>query len=166
MNIDSLLSWVGITSGMTQDVIVVVSAVVLSLVYGAFAGKYRLMAALASIYISFSLINVVPEKIFDSYEMEILSFFILFVGLTTFNKSFFNFSFNGIGTGFLWRVFLMSFLQVVLILSIVASMAPKGVALEYVSKNIYNYLVSGWAQFCWMVAPLAYIFFARKRMGR
>jgi len=66
----------------------------------------------------------------------------------------------------LWRVFAMSFLEVVFLISIVLSIVTKKMALEYISPTAFNYLASENARLAWMIIPLAFMFFIHKRLNR
>jgi len=79
------------------------------------------------------------------------------------NKRFFDLSFSGAGSSFLWRVFVISFMEISLILSIVLTIMPKKEALNFISGTAYGYLVSGWAPLIWVVLPLAFMFMVYKR---
>jgi len=53
-----------------------------------------------------------------------------------------------------------------LVLSIIFSVVPKKVALDYISLGAYGYLTAGWMPTIWMALPLAYMFFVYKRFNR
>ena len=164
MNVTLLFSNLGLSSKSSQDIMLVLFVALVSFVYGMLIGKYRLMTVLINTYVSFAIISVVPHKIFPDYTMELLAFFIILILLTVFNKRFFDLSFTGSGSSFLWRVFSMSFLQIVLLLSITFSITPKKVALTYVSSTAYAYLTKGWSPLVWMALPLVYMYFIYKKV--
>lgn len=163
MNFNLLLSKIGISYQLTQDITLLVFIVLASFAYGTFIGRYKLMTVLINIYISFAVINVIPVNLLGKDTSILLVFFVLLVGLTLASRRFFDISFSGSGTGFLWRVFSMSFLQVGLILSIAFSVIPRKVALVYISSAAHQYLASEWAKFIWMTAPLVYMFLLYRR---
>ncbi|MFZ5982534.1 MAG: hypothetical protein ACOYS2_03125, partial [Patescibacteria group bacterium] len=88
------------------------------------------------------------------------------VALTVFGKELFDIYISGSGTGFLWRVFVMSFLEVVLIFSVVFSFLPRKTALEWISGDALNYLAGDWFRFVWAVAPLLFLFVIHKKINR
>ncbi len=124
------------------------------------------MTVLINIYVSFAIVSVIPKDFIEDYSYMMAAFFGLLIVLTVANRRFFDLSFSGSGSGFMWRVFSMSFLQIVLILSIIFSILPRKVALTYISSVAYEYLASGWAALLWMALPLAYMIFIYKRAGR
>lgn len=163
MNITQIFSNLGVPQAMVQDVMLVVFIAFLSFVYGMLVGRYRLIPALINIYASFAIASVVPESFLPDYMSKLVLFLALWAGLTVFSRKFFDVPFYGAGSSFLWRVFSMSFLQDILLLSIIFSIVPKTEALGYISPNAYKYLVEGWAPFIWMALPLVYLIFIYKR---
>jgi len=158
MNLNLLLGKLGISTQLTQDISLIIVILLLSFIYGMLLGKHKLMSVLVNIYVSFAVVSVIPEKIFKAENQKVLAFIILLVILTFISRKIFDISFASGGSALVWRVFVVSFLQVALVLSIVLSFISKKEALVYVSANAYNYLVFGWAPFFWMIIPLVVMF--------
>jgi len=151
---------------MTQDVTLLLALVLVSFVFGMFVGRSRLVTVLINIYVSFAILTVIPRTYLTDYNSAILVFFVLLVLLTIFGKKIFEISISGSGSDFLWRVFGVSFLEVILMTSIMISLMPKKAALVYVSKTAYDYLAGPNFQFLWMVAPILGILFIHKKLNR
>jgi hypothetical protein len=158
MNITLLLSKIGLSSNLSQDVVLILFIALVSFIFGMVLGKHKLMSVLVNVYVSFAVIAVVPKEIFTQADQKVLAFIVLLAILTVISRKIFDISFASGGSAFMWRVFVVSFLQVALILSIVLSLIPKKEALTYVSNNAYNYLVVGWAPLFWMLIPLVCMF--------
>jgi len=163
MNITLLLSKLGLSPNLSQDVTLIFFIAFVSFIYGMVLGKYRVMNILINIYISFALIQVAPEGLLKNGQAKMIAFFILLVLLTIVSKRFYDIYFSGAGSSFLCKIFVVSFLQIILILSIIFSILPKGDALAYVSSSAYGYLVSGYFPLFWMAFPLIFLFFLCKR---
>ena len=166
MNLNAIFSQLGISASMTQDVILLLVIILVSFVFGMFVGRSRLVTVLINTYVSFAILMVIPKTYLTDYNTSLLIFFALLVLLTIFGKKIFEISISGSGPDFLWRVFGVSFLEIMLLTSITLSMMPKKEALVYVSKTAYGYLASPNAQFLWMVVPLVGIFFIHKKLNR
>ena len=166
MNFNSIFSQIGVPASMAQDVMFLLVIALVSFIFGMLIGKHRLITVLINIYASFAILKVVPGGYLTTYSAVLLFFFAVLVALTILGKSLFEISISGSGSGFLWRVFMVSFLEVALLASITLSIMPKKEALLYVSKTVYGYMVLPNAQFLWMVAPLAALFIIHKRLGR
>jgi len=166
MNLNLLFSKLGVSQSLAQDFTLLLVVTLLSFVFGMFIGRYKLITILINIYVAFALISVVPGKLFDDYTLKITAFFVVVLALTIVSKRLFEIYISGSGSGFLWRVFVMSFFEVLMLLSISLSIIPKKVALGYVSASSYDYIASDMALLVWMVAPLVFMFMIHKRLNR
>lgn len=166
MNLTLLLSKIGLSANMSQDITLLLVVVFVSFIFGMFIGRYKLISILINIYVSCAIINAVPEKYLTDYSYKLIGFFALVIILTLFGKKLFEIHISGAGSGFLWRVFAMSFLEVVLLISITLTLIPQKIALTYVSRFSYNYLASENAHLFWLVFPLAFMVFIHKRLNR
>jgi len=166
MNFSLLISKVGLPSSMAQDVMLLLVIMFVSFIFGMFIGRYKLITILINIYVAFALINVIPGKILDDYTLKLIAFLAAVVVLTIISKRLFEIYISGSGSGFLWRGFAMSFLEVIMLLSITLSLVPKKVALGYLSSSSYNYIASDMARLVWMLVPLAFMFMIHKRLNR
>jgi len=166
MNFSLFLSKLGLSQKLSQDVTLILIIALISFIYGMLLGKYKIMTVLINLYVSFALISAIPGEFLMDYNSKLLIFFALVAGLTLVSKRFFDLSMSGSGSYFILRVFFMSFLQVALTLSIIFSIVPKKIALEYVSPDAFGYLAVGWMPAVWMALPLVYMFFVYKRFNR
>lgn len=166
MNPITLLSNLGVPTNMMQDIILLLFVVLVSFVYGMLLGRHKLMTVLINIYAAFAVVSVAPKMALPDYNAQIIAFLAIMVLMMILDKRFFDISISGAGTGFLFRVFSMSFLEIVLVLSIIFSFMPAKVALGYISGDAYTYLVTDWAPLVWMALPLVYMFFMYRKMHR
>jgi hypothetical protein len=163
MDLGALLLKIGISQQLTQDVSLVLIILLASFLFGMLIGRNRIMAVLISTYVSFALLSAVPGDFWPNFSYKFFTFLGILAILTLANKRFLDVYFSGTGSSFLWKIFFMSFLEIILVLSIGLSFLPAKEALGYVSANAYSYLVPGWSRVFWMVAPLIFMFFFGKR---
>lgn len=166
MNLNLLLSKLGLPISLAQDVTLLLAIVLISFIFGMFIGRYKLITILINIYVSVAILSVIPSSYLSNYTQELLVFFALLIALTLSSKRLFEIYISGSGSGFLWRVFAMSFLEVIFLLSLVFSIMPQKIALTYISASSYSYLASENARLIWMVVPLAFMIFIHKRLNR
>lgn len=166
MDFNLIFSSIGISANLMQDIIFLAIIVLISFVFGMFIGRYRLVTVLINIYISLALLEAVPKNYLLSYSYNLLFFFVLLISLTLAGKKLFEIHISGAGSGFLWRVFMTSFLEVMLLTSVTLTLLPKKIALSYVSRAIYYYLTSPIAYFFWLVVPLVFIIMIHKKLRR
>jgi len=163
MNLTTILSEIGLDASLTQDVTLLIVIILASFLFAIFIGKSRLAAVLVGSYISFALVTVTPESYLSGNEYKLLAYLVIVVALTIWGKKMIDISIGGIGSGFMWKIFVMSFLEVVMILSVILSLVSKKEALQYISLSSYGYLINDPMKLIWMAAPLAFLFFVQKK---
>ena len=166
MNLDSLLSSFGLPEDLVQDVSLLLVIVLASFVFGMFIGRYKLITVLINIYVAVAVVSAIPEKFLQNYIQELVAFSGIVVVLTLISKRLFEIYISGSGSGFLWRIFVMSFLEVLFLSSIILSIIPEKEATEIISEMAYSFLASPMARLLWMIAPLAFLFIIHKRINR
>lgn len=166
MDITHLFGQFGIPPKTAQDITLFLIIALLSFVFGMFIGRYKLITILINIYVAFAITMAVPAQYFSDYLYKLIFFLAGVIILTLISKRLFEIYISGSGSGFLWRVFVMSFLEVVFLISIILSIIPKKEALGYISKTAYEYLASDNARLIWMIVPLAFMFFIHKKLNR
>jgi hypothetical protein len=163
MNLNYLLSQVGLSQKTGQDVVLVLFVALVGFIYGMLIGRSKIMTVLVNIYVAFAIITVIPKELVIDPMTKVFIFLGMIIALTFLSRKFFDLSFSGAGPSFLWRIFSMSFLQVAMVLSVILAIIPKKDALVYVSTSAYGYLTLGWAPLVWMALPLAYMLFLYRK---
>jgi len=163
MQLDKVFMKFGLASSVAELVTLVLVLLVLSTIFWLLIGRFRLHNFLINIYISLAIMSVVPADIMTfSKNASVLVFLMCVVLLTLLNEYLFDIHQSGSGMA-LWQVFLMSFFEVVLLLSILIDSLPIKDVTMYISKNSLNYFIDPWWKLIWMVLPLAFLVFVRKR---
>jgi hypothetical protein len=163
MDIVSLLSKIGISQSFMQDFFLLIVIVILTVAVAFFVGRHRIVALLFSAYISLALLGSIAGDYLQDYTFQLIFFFASLVVFTFFGKKIIGAYVSK--ADFMWRIFLLSFLEVVAISSIVFSILPKKIALEYISKSAYGYLASSNFQILWLILPLIFVYAIRKRLN-
>jgi hypothetical protein len=166
MNLSLIFSQLGLSAKTSQDVMLFLVIALVSFVFGMSIGRFKMITVLINIYVSVALMSVFPESFFSDYTYRLILFLGLIALFTVLGKKMFEIQLSGSGKGFLWRVFVMSFLEVMLMLSVALSLMPKKVALEYISSTSYSYLVSENFALLWMILPLIFMFLIHKKILR
>ena len=166
MDIGSLLTKIGLSASLAQDVSLLIVVTLASFVFGMFLGRYKLITILINIYAAYAVMLNVPEKYFTEYTYKLIFFLAGVVGLTLLSRQLFEVYISGSGPRFLWRVFVMSFFEIGLMLSIVLTIIPQKIASEYISSTAFEYLATENARLAWMVLPMICLFFVSKYLNR
>ncbi|HRY82929.1 MAG TPA: hypothetical protein P5232_04515 [Candidatus Moranbacteria bacterium] len=163
MNFIELFSKIGISPSFMQDFSLLIVIILLTVAFAFLVGRGRLIAVLMSAYISLALLEAFPGNYLKDYSYELIFFLILLILFTIFSKRIFGVYISG--SQFLWRIFTVSFLEVVMLLSVILSILPKKIALGYISENAYKYLVSSEFHFFWLIIPIIFVYLIRKRLN-
>jgi hypothetical protein len=130
--------------------------------YGMSIGKTRALLSLLSVYVALTLTNLFPfftqvtdaaPENFEPYLLKAGLFLLLFVGVfVLLHKS----SLKRLGMGELamWKVFVISAIQIGFIGAVIASFIPEQTAMEKL-PFIYPFIGSNLALFMWSIISLA-----------
>ncbi|HPN55093.1 MAG TPA: hypothetical protein PLB52_04180 [Candidatus Moranbacteria bacterium] len=153
----------GLAGNMAELATLASIILILSIVFCFVISRYRLHNCLINIYISMALVSVIPQDIMlfmkNSY---VIVFVLLIVVLTLMNKYLFDIYQSGPSYA-LWKSFILSFLEVTLILSVIFSnLASKDIP-NFVSHNSMTYFIDPWWRFLWATLPLIFLILLKKR---
>ncbi|MDR3583489.1 MAG: hypothetical protein P4L62_03975 [Candidatus Pacebacteria bacterium] len=164
MNFALILSQLGIPADLTQDFSLLIVVALVSLALGLAVGRTRLVAILVNTYISFALLVSVPKEYLADYTQRLIFFFVLLIILILTTKNIFEIIV--VRSGYLWRVILLGFWEVMLVLTIVLAIVPKKMALDYVSLNTYPYLTLPIFHLAWLALPIVFVILIQKNLSR
>ena len=154
----------GLSDILAKDISFLIFFILISIAFGMFIGRFRLINVLINVYIAIAIFTVMPKEIFSPYSLAALFFFVVAViVLTMIDSHLFDIHISGSGGSFFWRLFVMSFFEAGLIFSVFISFWDKDTLLKIISSDIYNLFVSQYARIFWMLAPLAVLFFINKK---
>lgn len=137
--------------------------------YGMSVGKTRALLSLLAIYVALTLTNlfpffpqvtdVVPEN-FEPYLLRAGLFLVLYVVvfLILYRSSLKRLSMGGLA---MWKVFVISLIQVGFIGAVIASFIPEKTAIDKL-PIIYPFIGSSLALFCWSLVSLAILPFMKQ----
>jgi hypothetical protein len=157
---NELLSKIGLGGSLSQDVSFLIIIVIISVLLGTLVGRQRVIPILLGTYISAIFVKSLPGNLL-SESYEVILFLVLIALITISGKKFL--SGNLVFGSKIWKLFVFSFLEIVLIISLIFSMISKTAALGFVSSSVYSYFVSGWFPLIWLAAPLLFLLLACRR---
>jgi hypothetical protein len=146
-----------------QDFTFLIAVILLTIAVAFLVGRHRLISFLFGIYISLALLGAVSVKYIQDYLFQLVFFLVVLLVITIFGRKIIGAYVSK--SDFMWRIFVISFLEVMAVLSVVASILPKKTALEYISPNAYGYLISSEFYLLWLILPLIFVYFIRKRLN-
>lgn len=163
MQLEKIFLKIGIPSTYAELVTLLLVILSITVIFWLIVGRFRLHNVLINIFISFSLVQAIPKEFIGSRTtLSVMLFLILVVAFTLIGKYTFDIHLSGSGLAY-WQIFIMSFLEVGLILSISATFLGDKFFAGYISKEALFYFTSPWAKFIWLSAPLAFLVYINKR---
>jgi len=157
----------GLPENLAGDISFLILFLVVSIAFGMFVGRFRLINVLINVYIAIAILTVIPKEILEPTSLAALFVFIATViVLTMIDSHLFDIHLSGSGGSFFWRLFVMSFFESGLIFSVLISFWGKKTMIEYISSDIYNVFASPYARVFWMLAPLFVLFFINKKESK
>ncbi len=166
MDFNSILENLGFQQKLSLDISLLIIIAIITFIWGIVFGRGKLAPIFSGIYISIVITSAVSFDFFDNYIYRLILFFILVAIFVFWENKFFNSSFASVGYGFSWKVFVMSFFEIMLILSYVLTIIPHKIAANYVSVNAFGYVASQDFRLIWMVIPFIFLAFANRKSGR
>ena len=163
MQLNEIFQSLGLAKSATELLTLILVILAASWVFWLFIGRFRLHNFLINTYISFALVQIIPKDAmsFTKYS-SLLLFFLFLILLTLANKYLFEIHQYGSGLA-IWQVFVMSFLEIMLLLSIIFSFLSSKEALQYISANYLAYFIDPWWRVLWMAVPLLFLIVVKKR---
>jgi hypothetical protein len=151
--------------GLAADLSFLLLFVVLCVALGVYLGRSQLVNVLIYGYVGVALVHVLPRAWtdFSPYGQAIV-FTAILIFLVLVGDYLFDIHISSAGSDFFWRVLVMSFLAVGMVVSIILTLLPRGMALQYLSKTVYGYFTLPLAQVLWMTVPLLFLLFINKRL--
>ena len=150
----------------TWDVVILLFFIVTALLYGFALGRDRIVALLVSTYLAlavatnFPYLDKLSEIINQSgfFTFQVSAFFVIFVGLfILLSQSRLIQGLAGI-SGHWWQIFLFSFLQTGLLISIILSFLPQR-AIDNLLIFTQVIFVSDLGRFSWIILPILALVF-------
>ncbi len=163
MKLEALYVSLGLSTFTGELITFAVAILIISTVFWLLVGRFRLYNMLINIYISLALLQVLPSVVPDMGKYTaIMVFVIAIIILFLMEKYLFDIHISGSGMPY-WEVFIISFLEVGLLTSIVFTYVPQKEIIKYISVDSLQYFISPWARLAWMVIPLVFVIIVNKR---
>ena len=163
MQLEKVFRILGLSVNLAEIVTLVLVLLAITVAFWLLVGRFRLHSVLINIYISFALVQAFPKNMTGTNtNLLILLFLISVVLLTLMGKYTFDIHLSGSGLAY-WQIFVMSFLEVGLIASILIFFISDKTLIKFVSEDALFYFSSPWARFLWLILPLTFLIYINKR---
>lgn len=163
MQLEKVFKSLGLSVASAELVTLLLVMLAITVAFWLLVGRFRLHSVLINIYISFALVWAIPaDFIGKNSTLSIMLFLIGIVLLTLMGKYTFDIHLSGSGLAY-WQIFVMSFLEIGLITSLMVFFVGDKFLLKFVSKDALFYFSSPWAKFFWLAMPLAFLIYINKK---
>ncbi len=163
MQLEKVFRTFGLSVGFAELVTLVLVLLAVTVAFWLLVGRFRLHSVLINIYIAFALAQTFPKDIVGTNSNLLIMLFLIFIVLfTLMGKYTFDIHLSGSGLAY-WQIFVMSFLEVGLIASILVRFVGDKTLVKFVSKDALFYFSSPWAQFLWLALPLVFLIYINKK---
>ena len=164
MQLEKVFNSFGLSASSAQLVTLALVLLAVTVAFWLLVGRKRLHSVLMNIYISFVLTQAIPKDVIGVANLNylVVIFLAIIILLTVMGKYTFDIQLSGSGLAY-WQLFVMSFLEVGLIVSIAAFFVGDKTLLKFLSKDALFYFTSPWAKFLWLALPLAFLVYINKK---
>ncbi|MFA5926485.1 MAG: hypothetical protein WC831_06210 [Parcubacteria group bacterium] len=164
MNLNNLISGLGIKSNLAGDVSFLILFLLVSFVISFALGKHRLLVSFLGAYAAYAVVSFSNFDFLNNPNAKALTFLVILVGFVVFFSKIIHSNVSGHGPAFMAKLMLGTIIVVGLSLSIILGWyTPKELA-GIVTPTTRKYFTGDVFRFLWAIAPLVYLGVVRKRI--
>jgi hypothetical protein len=164
MNLNNLISGLGIKSNLAGDVSFLIIFLLVSFVVSFAMGKHRLLVSLLGVYAAYAVVSLASFDFLKEPSMKTLVFLAILVGFAAFFSKIVRGSVSGHGPMLMVKLVIGTAIVIGLSLSIILSWyTPKELA-DIITPGTRKFFTGDFWKFAWGIAPLVYLGIVRKRI--
>ncbi|HBB36465.1 MAG: hypothetical protein UX02_C0002G0129 [Candidatus Moranbacteria bacterium GW2011_GWC1_45_18] len=164
MNLNNLLSSLGIKSNLAGDVSFLIIFLLVSFVASFALGKHRVLVSLLGVYVAYVVVNFADFDFLKEPSAKVLIFLAILAGFVLFFSKIIRGSVSGHGPMLMVKLVLGTAIVIGLSLSVILNWyTPKELA-DIITPATRKFFTDDIWRFAWAVAPLIYLGAVRKRI--
>lgn len=164
MNLNNLISGLGIKSNLAGDVSFLILFLLVSFVVSFAMGKHRLLVSLLGVYAAYAVVSLARFDFLNEPSMKTLVFLAVLVSFAAFFSKIVRGSVSGHGPMLMLKLALGTAVVIGLSLSIILGWyTPKELA-DIITPGTRKFFTGDFWKFVWAIAPLVYLGIVRKRI--
>jgi hypothetical protein len=164
MNLNNLISSLGLKGNLAGDTAFLVLFALVSFVVSFALGKHRLLVSFLGVYAAYAVVNLADFEFAKSANNKTLLFLAVLVGFIFFFSRIIRANVSGHGPMLMTKLVVGTAVVVGLSLSIVFSWYSVKETADFVTPNIRKFFTGDLYKFLWGIAPLVYLGVVRKRI--
>ena len=164
MNLNSLLSDIGIKSNLAGDVSFLILFLLVSIVVSFMLGKHRILVSLLGVYAAYAVVNLANFDFVRDPQSKTLFFLTILVGFIVMFSRIIRGSVSGHGPMLIVKLTIGTAIVIGLSLSIILGWYPTKELAQVITPGAKSYFTGDLYKFLWGIAPLVYLGIVRKRI--
>jgi hypothetical protein len=164
MNLNNLVSSLGVKGTLVGDVSFLIVFLIVSFVLSFVLGKHRILVSLLGVYAAYVVVSLANFDFVRDPQTKALFFLALLIGFIMMFTRIVRGSVSGHGPAFMLKMTIGTAIVVGLSLSIILTWYPAKDLAGLVSSNVRQYFTADLYRFLWGIAPLVYLGIVRKRI--
>jgi hypothetical protein len=164
MNLNNLISILGIKGNLAGDVSFLILFLLVSFVLSFILGKHRILVSLLGVYAAYAVVNLASFDFVADPKNKSLLFLAVLIGFIVLFSRIVRGSVSGHGPAFFVKLTLGTAIVIGLSLSIILSWYSAKELASVVTPSVHAYFTGDFYKFLWAIAPLVYLGVVRKRI--
>ena len=164
MNLNNLISNLGLKGNIAGDISFLVLFLLVSLVVSFALGKHRILVSLLGVYAAYAVVNVANFEFARESNGKVFLFLAVLVGFILFFSKIIRGSVSGHGPMLVVKLVIGTAIVIGLSLSVVLSWYTPKELVDIITPGTRKFFTDDFWRFLWVIAPLVYLGIVRKRI--
>lgn len=164
MNLNNLVSNLGIKGSLAGDVSFLILFLLVSIVVSFALGKHRILVSLLGVYAAYVVVNLTNFDLVREPQAKTLFFLTILLGFIVMFSRIIRGSVSGHGPMFIVKLAIGTAIVIGLSLSIILDWYSSKELATVITPSVKLYFTGDFYRFAWGIAPLVYLGIVRKRI--
>jgi hypothetical protein len=164
MNLNNLISSLGIKGTLASDVSFLIVFLLVSFVVSFVLGKHRILVSLLGVYAAYAVMSLANFDFLKDPQMKLFLFLAVLIGFVMMFSPIIRGRISGSGLAFFAKMTIGTAIVIGFSLSIIIGWYPAKDLASLITPNMRAYFSEDLYKFLWAVAPLVYLGIVKRRM--
>jgi len=164
MNLNNLVSNLGVKGSLVGDVSFLILFLLVSFVVSFVLGKHRILVSLLGVYAAYAVVSLANFDFTRDPQNKTLFFLAILIGFIVMFSRIIHSSVSGHGPAFIVKMTIGTAIVIGLSLSIILLWYPAKDLANIVTPGAKVYFMDDFYKLLWAIAPLVYLGIVRKRI--
>jgi hypothetical protein len=164
MNLNNLVSNLGVKGSLAGDVSFLILFLLVSFVVSFVLGKHRILVSLLGVYAAYAVVNLANFDFVRDPQSKTLLYLAVIIGFVVMFSRIIRGSVSGVGPPLMVKLVIGTAIVIGLSISIIIAWYPAKDLTSIITPNVRLYFTGDLFRFLWGIAPLVYLGIVRKRI--